>query len=283
VTIFSPIDGSPIPMYDPINATVSRAVQNVITNDPNLSQKYNAFEFNVNARLPHGIRIFGGSATDRTVANTCSGAATNPNFLVNIAGVNHCDESTSGIPRRTQFKVAGTVPLPWFGLIASGSYQALPGYILGVSALTAGGSGNPNFTDFSGRTGYWPVSSSTRYAVCPGNSAAQGCVVGALVAPGALTTMNVFLVPPDTQLTPRINQIDFSIVKRFTVGRLRLDPKIDIFNLLNSDDYFNVRSGAGTPSAFTPTATPGVSTGTYLLPGNIIQGRLLRLGAIVVW
>jgi hypothetical protein len=244
---------------------------------------YNALEFNFNARLGHGIRIFGGTATDRTIANTCGGAATNPNFLVSIAGVNHCDESTSGVPWRTQFKIAGTVPLPWFGLIASGSYQALPGYILGVSALTSGGSSAPNFTDFSGRTGYWPVTSSTKYTVCPGNSASQGCVVGATVAPGLIVPSNVFLVPPDTQLTPRINQVDFSIAKRVTIGRLRLDPKLDIFNLLNSDDYYTVRSGLGTPSAFTSTATPGVSAGTYLLPGSIIQGRLLRIGAVVNW
>jgi hypothetical protein len=283
VTIFSPIDGTPITMYDPIDATVSRAVQNVVTNDPNLSQVYNAFEFNMNARLPHGARVFGGTATDRSVANTCSGAATNPNFLVNIGGVAHCDESTSGIPWRTQFKLAGTVPLPWFGVIVSGSYQALPGYILGVSALTAGGAGVPNFTDFSGRSGYWPVSSSTRYTVCPGNSVSQGCSVGALVAPGLLAPLNVPIVPPDTQLTPRVNQVDFSIAKRLTVGRFRLNPKIDIFNLLNSDDYFTVRSGAGVASAFTPTATAGVSAGTYLLPGSIIQGRLLRLGAVINW
>src|SRR5436309_9279634 len=283
VTIFSPIDGTPITMYDPLDATVSRAVQNVVTNDPNLSQVYNAFEFNMNARLPQGVRVFGGTATDRSVANTCSGAATNPNFLVNIGGVKHCDESTSGIPWRTQFKLAGTVPLPWLGVIVSGSYQALPGYILGVSALTAGGAGAPNFTDFSGRSGYWPVSSSTRYTVCPGNSASQGCVVGALVAPGLLTPLNVPIVSPDTQLTPRINQVDFSIAKRLTIGRLRFDPKLDIFNLFNSDDYFTVRSGAGVASAFRPTATAGVSAGTYLLRGSIIQGRLLRLGAVINW
>src|SRR5262249_2977306 len=43
ITIFSPIDGAPITMYDPINTTVSRAVQNVDSNDSSLSQKYNAF------------------------------------------------------------------------------------------------------------------------------------------------------------------------------------------------------------------------------------------------
>ena len=49
-----------------------QAVQNVDSNDPNVKQSYNAFEFNFNARLPHGARLFGGSATDRTIANTCS-------------------------------------------------------------------------------------------------------------------------------------------------------------------------------------------------------------------
>jgi hypothetical protein len=127
------------------------------------------------------------------------------------------------------------------------------------------------------------VSSATRYTVCPGNSAAQGCAVGGLVAPGLISPLNVPLVPPDTQLTPRINQVDLSIAKRIAVRGFRVDPKIDIFNLLNSDDYFAVRSGAGVPSAYTPTATPGVSAGTYLLPGSIIQGRLLRLAVVASW
>ena len=56
-------------------------------------------------------------------------------------------------------------------------------------------------------------------------------------------------MPPDTQLTPRINQVDLSIAKRITVGRLRIDPKLDIFNVLNSDDYFTARSTTYTLTA----------------------------------
>ena len=56
--------------------------------------------------------------------NMCSAATTNPNFLV------YCDQSKYGIPWRTQFKLAGTYPLPWWGLQFSGALQALPGYIL---------------------------------------------------------------------------------------------------------------------------------------------------------
>jgi hypothetical protein len=281
ITIFSPIDGTPITMYDPINATVSRAVQRIDTNDPSLSQGYNALEFSFNARLPHGARIFGGSATDRTIANTCAGAATDPNFLITIGGVNYCDQTNSTIPWRTQFKLAGTYPLPWYGIIVSGSYQALPGYVLGTSALTAGGAGAPNFTNFSGLGSNMTVTGTTRYTTCPGNSASQGCVVGALMAPGLIgSALSVPLAPPNTELTPRINQVDFSIAKRITIGGIRFDPKIDLFNAFNSSDYYTVRTD---PPSFTPTATPGVSSGTYMFPGSILQGRILRIAAVVNW
>ncbi len=59
-------------MYDTVSAAVAQAVQNVDTNDSNVKQSYNAFEFNFQARLPHGARLFGGTATDRTIANTCA-------------------------------------------------------------------------------------------------------------------------------------------------------------------------------------------------------------------
>jgi hypothetical protein len=278
VTVFSPIDGTPVTVYDFANTTASRAVQEIDTNDPNLTQSYDAFEFNFSARLPGGARLFGGSATDRTIANTCAAAATNPNFLITIGGVNYCDQTNSGIPWRTQFKLAGTYPLPWGGIVVSGSYQGLPGYLLGTQALTAGGAGAPNFTNISGLGSSLTVTSSTRYAVCPGNSASQGCVVGGLVAPGALSTLTVPIVAPGVEQTPRLNQIDFSIGRRFKFGGLRFDPKIDIFNAFNSSAYYSVRT-----TTFTPSSVANVSAGTYLWPGSILQGRLLRLAAVVNW
>jgi hypothetical protein len=169
--------------------------------------------------------------------------------------------------------------LPWFGVIVSGSYQALPGYLLGTQALTAGGAGAPNFTTMSGLGSSWTVTSSTRYVTCPGRSASQGCQVGALVAPGLVSSsLSVPLAPPGTEMTPRLNQVDLSIAKRITIGRFRFDPRIDVFNALNSDDYFTVRT-----TSFTPTTAAGVSGGAYLLPGSILQGRLIRLGAVINW
>lgn len=278
-TVFSPIDGSPLTFYDATSVANARAASYLVTNDSNLSQNYDALEFNVNARLPHGARIFGGTATDRTIANTCAAAATNPNFLTTIGGTNMCDQSLAGIPWRTQFKLAMTVPLPVWGLIVSGSYQGLPGYLIGTQALTAGGAGAPNFALMSGRGSYWAVTGATRYATCPGNSASQGCVVGALVAPGLISTpANVPLIAPGTEQMPRLNQVDFSIAKRVKIARLTIDPKVDLFNAFNSAAYFTVRT-----EAFGPTATAGLSSGSYLYPGSILQGRLLRIAAVVNW
>ena len=285
VTVFSPIDGTPITVFDVASAAVGTlAAKNIDTNDPGLRQAYNAFEFGFNARLPRGARLSGGFGTDRTVAHTCSAAASNPNFLIQIGGVNYCDQSNSGIPWRTGVKIVGMYPLPWAGLILAGAYQGLPGYVLGTSALTAGGAGAPNFTNISGLAGQLTVTSTTRYTSCPGNSASQGCVVGALIAPGALSTLTVPLGPPNTLLTPRLNQLDLSIAKRINVGRFRIDPKLDVFNALNSSDYFTARSTTYTLTAAgaTPTAEQG-SSGSYLLPGSIIQGRLLRIAAVVNW
>jgi carboxypeptidase family protein len=284
VTIFSPVDGTPITMYDVLPAFAT-AVQNVDTNDANVKQSYNAVEFNFNARLPRGGRLFGGAATDRTVANTCAGSSTNPNFLVTIGGVNYCDQSNGAMPWRTQFKLAGSIPLPWYGVQFAASFQALPGYLLGTQALTAGGAGAPNFTSYSGVGSSYTVTPTTRYTVCPGNSASQGCTVGALVVPGQITSsFAVPLIPPGIEMTPRVTQLDLSISKRLTFGSVKIDPKLDIFNALNSDDYFTVRSTTYTPVANPANATAlNGSGGTYLLPSSVIQGRIFRVAAVINW
>jgi hypothetical protein len=133
----------------------------------------------------------------------------------------------------------------------------------------------------------YTVTATTKYTVCPGNSASQGCVVGANVIPGGVLNSGTFTVPldaPGTLLTPRVNQLDLSFSKRITWGSIKFDPKIDIFNALNSDDYFSVRGtilADDQPGAHTPV-TRG-SAGTYLQPGSILQGRIIRLGAVVTW
>jgi hypothetical protein len=144
----------------------------------------------------------------------------------------------------------------------------------------------PNFTSYSGIGSTWTVTNATTYAVCPGNSASQGCAVGAKVVPGTLfsASLPVPLIAPGTEMTPRVNQFDVSVSKRITVRNFKLDPKIDLFNALNSDDYYSVRT-----TTFTPVSNPALATGfngsggSYLQPQSILQGRLLRIAVVVNW
>ena len=191
----------------------------------------------------------------------------------------------SGIPWRTQMKLVATYEVAW-GVRVSGVLQSLPGYVLGTPALQAGGIGGPNLTSVSGLGSAFTVSPATRYTVCPGHSASLGCVVGALVVPGMNTaSFSVPLVAPQTENTPRIDQVDVAVSKRISIGRVRFEPKVDVFNLLNSSDYFSVAS-----TTFSPTAVAGVSAlrpggvpTAYLAPQLILQGRLVRIGANVSW
>jgi hypothetical protein len=159
-------------------------------------------------------------------------------------------------------------------LQVSGSFQALPGYILGTQPLAALG-GFFNLTALNNPNGVstvFTVTPSTRYTACPGSSAAAGCAVGALVIPGMTqASLNVPLIAPGTELTPRLNQVDFSVSKRINLERFRFEPRVDLFNALNSSDYYSVRS-------LVYSAVPGA---TYKLPGSILQGRIVRLAVNV--
>ena len=81
----------------------------------------------------------------------------------------YCDQWDSGIPWARQFKLAGTYPLPWWGITASISLQSLMGYVVGTRAIPYGvftfGTG---FDVPNGQGTYWNVLPTTRYAAnCP--------------------------------------------------------------------------------------------------------------------
>ena len=63
----------------------------------------------------------------------------------------------------------------------------------------------------------------------------------------------IYLDAAGVTLTPRTNQVDFGISKRLKFGRLRFDPKVDLFNALNSDDYYSVVSTTFAPA---PNVSP---------------------------
>jgi hypothetical protein len=261
VTVYSPVDGSEITYYNISSAKVS-AVQNVDSNDPDMQRRYNGIELNVNARLPHGARIFGGSATERIITNSCSAAAHDPNLL------RFCDGSQNGIPWQTSLKFAGTYPLPWFGIALSGAYQGLAGGALGTAPIQYGVfTAGTGFDQPNGRGTFWQVTPTLNYAAnCKGN-----CTPGARVIPGLTTsTASVALVAPGTEFTPRVNQVDFGLSKMVTYRTMRITPKLDLFNALNSDQY-------------TAVSSTQFNAASYLQPSVVLQGRIVRVGVDVKW
>jgi len=268
-TMWSPIDGSAITYYN-VSAAKRSAVSTIDENAPDRKMWYNGVEYNFNARLGHGITLFGGGTMERTIAQVCDETA-NPNLLL------YCDQTQSGIPWRTQFKISGSVPLK-YGVQASFAFQALPGYRLGTPAQyaltgTSGPSGTTTNNPPNGSGTVWQITPTTRYTVCPGSSASQGCVVGALVDPGmTVASLNVPLVAPMTEYGDRINQLDLSISKTIRAGRASFQPKIDFFNLLNVSPVIDVRQSGGAMI---------YGTQSYMQPSSVLVGRVFQLGAIV--
>ena len=132
VNVASPIDGSVIPYYN-VSAAKANAVNNVDSTDPNLKRWYNGVEINFNARLPHGVRMFGGTSTEKTISNSCSAATNDPNLLL------FCDGPKNDIPWITPVKLAGTYAAArGTASRVSGALQALAGTSLGTLPVQYG-------------------------------------------------------------------------------------------------------------------------------------------------
>ena len=261
VTVYSPIDGSPIQFYNIVNTARAAAVTYVDSNDPNLTRAYNSIELNANSRLPGGARLNGGVSIERLITNSCSAAGYDPTLSL------FCDGSQNNIPWVKSVKLFGTYPLPWYGVNVSAGIQSLPTQLgtapLQYGVFTAG----TGFTQPNGIGTFWNVSRTTTYAAnCPGN-----CKPGQLVIPNlALASVSIPLVAPGTEFAPRYNQVDLGVSKTFRFNQWSFMPRLDLFNAFNSD-------------AYTSVATLQYNSATYQQPSVILQGRLIRVGVDVKW
>ena len=264
-TVFSPLDGSPITYYS-VKPEKLSAVFNEDQNAPDRTMRYNGFEYNFNIRAGRGITLFGGGMSERILANVCDEIA-DPNRLL------YCDQSQSGIPWRTQFKVAGAVPLA-YGINVGVALQSLPGYLYGTSAQYAltGVSGPSGVTTNNPPNGAGTVWQITRNTVYPANApcVAQGrCAAGQRVNPSITeANLNVPLVAPMTEYGDRINQLDLNVTKMFKFGRWSVQPKLDVFNVLNGAPVYSVRSLL-------------FGTAAYNQPNQVLNPRTVQIGAIV--
>ena len=270
VQVYNPVTGGTATAYN-LAAAKGSASDLLDSNDPNLKRRYDGIELNFNAKLPKGARVFGGTSTERTVTNSCSAAANNPNLLA------FCDQSQYKVPFTTSFKLAGTYPLPFYGIAFSGALQALAGALEGSDALPygvftagtgwdpSGGAAGPN-----GRSTYLNVTPTTNWAAATCLDATK-CTIGQRIIPGMTqSVLTIPLVAAQTEYAPRLFQADFSLSRNFSIGQVRINPKLDLFNALNSDDY-------------TAVTSMQYGAATYKRPSVILQGRIIRVGADLKW
>jgi hypothetical protein len=262
--VVSPLDGKVIPAWV-VKPAFSAAVANVDSTSPDMKRWFNAVELGYSARMAKGLRAFGGFGFARTMNDVCVSALSDPNRS------RYCDQRESGIPWQTQFKTTIVYPLPWGGVSVSAAFQSLYGYLSGTATQAFGPfTAGTGFDRPNGLGTFWLVTPTTRYATnCTGP-----CTPGALVLPSlqasGLASISIPLVAPETEFTPRINQLDISASRRFELSKITVLPKVDIFNLMNSDDYTSV-------------VTAQFGAATYLRPSTILQGRIVRIGADVRW
>ena len=270
-TLFSPIDGTPITYYNISAAKVAQIGTNLVdTNAPDRTDAYNGFEYTFTARVGR-ISLFGGGMIERILSNSCDDDW-NPNLLL------YCDQSQNGLPFRKQFKVAGSIPLK-YGVQVGVSFQSLPGYLYGTSSVGAltgvsGPSGAPSAAQLAAPNGastVWLITSATRYDASSPCVSQGKCTVGQQVNPGITqASLSVPLVAPMTEYGDRINQLDLNITKNIRMGRLNIQPKLDVFNALNVSPV---------------TGVLGLNYGTaaYKQPSVVLNPRTLQIGANLRW
>jgi hypothetical protein len=184
----------------------------------------NDLEFSFNSRLPNGSTIFGGWTAMKNVAVTCG--FENPNgtnqsdlyyAITFLRGGRFCDERELDIPYRHDFKMAGTLPLP-YGLEFSGTFVSFAG------------------NEFQT---VWNVPAS----VFPGGQ--------------RTTTTNVRLTAPGTDYLERWNQVDIAFKKTFNVGGRTFTAQADLYNLLNGANVTTATTTFGSSLRFPNTILQG--------------------------
>jgi hypothetical protein len=200
---------------------------------------FNGVDVTINARLPHGAFLTGGTSTGRERFNNCYAAA-RPD-LVPLVYSNFSSAATtlsnnpSGFcsvvpPFQTQFKLQGSYPLPW-DFQVSGSLQSLPGI---------------------------PILASYQ-------------VPNGLVAPslgrnlsGNQSSVNVAnIIQPLTEFENRINQLDIRVTRVFKFGNRRFQANLDVYNALNGSGILSENYTYGP---------------NWQRPGFILDGRLVKFG-----
>jgi hypothetical protein len=235
--------------YSPTAAAAARPVNNYVGLSDDLFpgssviDHWNGFDVGVNARLPHGVIVQGGTSTGRQITDDCD--ITNPanagkfgsrSILVETLGTRSADSCHVQQAWLTQLKFLGSFTVPKIDVQIGASYQNIPGIELSAT--------------------YADLNSDIARPVAQGG-------LGRLPsnAVSATATTNVSLLAQQTEYYDRLNQLDLRLGKILRYGRTRANVSLDLYNVFNK----------GTISGASATYS------TWLAPTSVISPRLMKV------
>ena len=230
-TLYSPIDGTPITYYN-VSAAARSRVNYVDTTAGERSEDV-VQRLRVQLQRPAAARHHAVRRRHERADRSRRSATrqSNPNLLL------YCDQTKSGIPFRTQFKIAGSVPVdvrhPGRLLVPEPAGLRLRHRrAVGPRRRSSGPSGQPSATQLNNaeRRGHGVADHADHHATrrrATRASRRASARSGQLVDPGMnVASLSVPLIAPKTEYGDRINQLDLNVSKTFKVGHASIQPKI---------------------------------------------------------
>ena len=240
-------------LYDLKPSAFGRPANNRIQLSKNFGKQiehWNGVDASVQARLPNGLMLQGGTSTGKTVVDNCEILSKLPEMVLGGAGV-YASSSTAfchfETPWLTQAKALGAYTIPRIGVQVAGTFQSIPGNPLTAALIVP----NAAVASSLGR----PLSGGAANAtinLIPAVANSNNSPVPVLGA-GA---------PRDSsRYGERINQVDLRVGKIFRFGPRRGTVNFDLFNVTNGDTV------TGTNNNYA----------TLWRPTSVLQARFFRI------
>jgi hypothetical protein len=216
---------------------------------------WHGFDTNFAWRGPKGIRVQGGTGTNRTQRDTCYAMVDAPDVR-GREGAEFRAGCRTETPWQTTLKGSASYLVPKVDVLVSTVFQSLPG-VEQTASMT-----------YSKDQVIWSAASASR-ATEPCSVAANG--VGCLGATRNTTTQAVQLLLNNEFYGERVTLFDIKLAKIVRFNNRRLNVGLDIYNFLNSDAITTYNA------TFTPDnpATPA-NENQWLNPTGLVAPRFVR-------
>jgi hypothetical protein len=216
-------------------------INNLVSNAKNFSPArrniYNGVDIALNYRFGRGGLLYGGTALGRKKVDRCGlpepGTASG-------AGVDPAQFCSYTVPNEglAQVKISGSYPMP-YGIQLSATYLNSPGIQI---------------------TSTYALPNAAAAAALGRNLAACGA---AAVCTAAKT---IALIRPFSEFENRLTKFDIRVAKSVQAGRVRIQPRLDLYNVFNANTVTSINTTFGA---------------AFKRPLSILDGRFLKVGAQV--